>query len=132
MYDNLRSIHNDSQELLNMVRRDTAELGNALVEEGVISEDNWDVRDPKIKIKSKSLARLERMSRGLEEIDDKLQALETVTSTLLSIAQTAKEVKDNVDDLGKQLGDASTAFNTAREAAINALPDFNFDPGDLY
>lgn len=132
MYDNLRSIHNDSQELLNMVRRDTAELGNALVEEGVISEDNWDIRDPKVKIKSKSLIRLQRMNEGLEALDNKLEAIEQMTSTLLSIAQTAKEVKENVDQLGKQLGDANTAFKDTRDKAIEALPDFDFDIDDLF
>jgi len=132
MYDNLRSIHNDSQELLNMVRRDTAELGNALVEEGVISEDNWDIRDPKVKIKSKSLIRLQRMNEGLEALDNKLEAIEQMTSTLLSIAQTAKEVKENVDQLGKQLGDANTAFKDTRDKAIEALPDFDFDDLDLF
>lgn len=132
MYDNLRSIHNDSQELLNMVRRDTAELGNALVEEGVISEDNWDIRDPKVKIKSKSLVRLQRMNEGLEALDNKLEAIEQMTSTLLSIAQTAKEVKDNVDTLNTQLGDASKAFKSTRDEAIKALPDFDFGIDDLY
>ena len=131
-YNNLRSIHNDSQELLNMVRRDTAELGNALVEEGVISEDNWDVRDPKIKIKSKMLNRLDNMNRGLEEVDNKLEAIEQVTSTLLNIAQTAKEVRENVDSLNKELGDASKAFKDTRDKAIEALPDFDFDIDDLY
>lgn len=131
-YNNLRSIHNDSQELLNMVRRDTADLGNALVEEGVISEDNWDMRDPKIKIKSKVLNRLDNMNRGLEEVDNKLEAIEQVTSTLLNIAQTAKEVRENVDSLNKELSDASKAFKDTRDKAIEALPDFDFDIDDLY
>ena len=132
MYNNLRSIHNDSQELLNMVRRDTAELGNALVEEGVISEDNWDVRDPKLKIKSKMLNRLDRMNRGLEDLDNKLEAIEQLTSTLLNIANSAKEIRENTDKLGKDLSDANKAFKDTRDAAIEALPDFNFDIDDLF
>ena len=132
VYNNLRSIHSDSQELLNMVRRDTAELGNALVEEGVISEDNWDVRNPNIKLKSKSLGRLQRMNEGLEALDDKLQAIETVTATLLSIAESAKEIKDNVTTLNTELSSANTQFKSTRDAAIAALPDFNFDIDDLF
>jgi len=118
--------------LLNMVRRDTAELGNALVEEGVISEDNWDVRDPKLKIKSKMLNRLDRMNRGLEDLDNKLEAIEQLTSTLLNIANSAKEIRENTDKLGKDLSDANKAFKDTRDAAIEALPDFNFDIDDLF
>lgn len=132
VYNNLRSIHSDSQELLNMVRRDTAELGNALVEEGVISEDNWEVRDPKIKLKSKSLGRLQRMNEGLEALDNKLQAIEMVTATLLSIAESAKEIKDNVTTLNTELTSANTQFKTTRDLAIQALPDFGFDIDDLF
>ena len=132
LYNNLRSIHNDSQELLNMVRRDTAELGNALVEEGLISEDNWEARDPKIKIKSKSLARLANLTDNISALDDKLQAIETMTSTLLNITQTAKEIKDNITDLNKELGDANGKFKEARDKAIEALPDPIFDIDDLF
>ena len=132
VYNNLRSIHSDSQELLNMVRRDTAELGNALVEEGVISEDNWDVRNPNVKFKSKSLGRLQRMNEGLEALDNKLQAFETVTATLLSIAESAKEIKDNVTTLNEELGKANTTFKKTRDDAIKALPDFDFDIDDLF
>ena len=72
------------------------------------------------------------MNEGLEELDNKLEAIEQLTSTLLSIAQSAKEVKDNVDSLNTQLGDASKAFKDTRIKAIEALPDFNFSIDDLY
>ena len=132
VYQNLRSIHNDSQELLNQNRNYTAELGNALVDEGIVGENNWSYKDPNQKIKSKTLRRLDAMSRGLEGIDSKLQAVEMLTSSLLSIAQEAKEIKDNVDELGKAITDANNKAKADRNTAVEGLEIPNFNPFDFF
>lgn len=126
-YDNLRSIHNDSQELLNRVRKDTGELGNALLDEGLISEDNWEYRDTEKRVKSKSLLRLERMNQGLEALDTKLEALEQVTQLVLNITNTAKEIKENADAIGTAFKDADKAATLDRNAKVEGLevPNFN-------
>lgn len=126
-YDNLRSIHNDSQEILNRLRKDTGELGNALVDEGIISEDNWEYRDTDKRVKSKSLMRLERMNQGLEALDTKLEALEQVTQLVLNITNTAKEIKENADEIGKAFKDADKAATLDRNTKVEGLevPNFN-------
>ena len=126
-YDNLRSIHSDTQELLNRQRKDIGELGNALVDEGLISEDNWEYRDTDKRVKSKSLMKLERMNQGLEEFDNKLQALEQVTQLVLNITNTAKEIKENADEIGKAFKDADRAATLDRNARVEGLevPNFN-------
>ena len=131
-YNNLREIHNDSQELLNMARNYTAELGNALVDEGVISEDNWQHKDDKKKIKSKMLGKLERMGQGLEQLDNKLEAIEQVTSLLLNITNTAKEIKENIEAIDKGVQDANAAAKKDRDASNEGvnLPNFSLD--DLF
>lgn len=131
-FNNLREIHNDSQELLNLVRSDTAELGNALVDEGLIGEDNWEYKDPKKKIKSKALGRLQRMGQGLEALDNKLEAIEQVTSTLLNIANTAKEIKDNTEEINKAFTEANKAAQLDRNAKIEGVELPNFSLEDLF
>jgi len=131
-FNNLREIHNDSQELLNMARNYTAELGNALVDEGLISEDNWDYKDPKQKIKSKGINRLERMAQGLEVVDNSLQAIEQVTATLRNITQTANEIKENAEAINKAVSDANKAAETDRNAKIEGLELPNFSLDDLF
>ena len=126
-YDNLRSIHSDTQELLNRQRKDIGELGNALVDEGLISEENWEYRDTDKRVKSKSLMRLERMNQGLEALDTKLEALEQVTQLVLNITNTAKEIKENADEIGKAFKDADKAATLDRNAKVEGLevPNFN-------
>lgn len=131
-YNNLREIHNDSQELLNMARNYTAELGNALVDEGVISEDNWQHKDDKKRIKSKVLGKLERMGQGLEQLDNKLEAIEQVTSLLLNITNTAKEIKENIEAIDKGVKDANEAAKKDRDAKIEGLELPNFSLEDLF
>lgn len=130
-YDNLRSIHNDSQELLNRVRKDTGDLGNALLDEGLISEDNWEYRDTEKRVKSKSLMRLERMNQGLEALDTKLEALEQVTQLVLNITNTAKEIKENADAIGTAFKDADKAATLDRSAKVEGLEVPNFNPADF-
>lgn len=131
-YHNTREILNDSQELLNSARNYTAELGNALVDEGIISEDNWDYKDPKSKIKSKIFNKLERMGQGLEELSNKLEALEQVTATLLNITNTAKEIKENIEGIGKGIKDANEAAKKDRNAKIEGIDLPNFSLEDLF
>lgn len=131
-WSNTREIFNDTQELMNSARNYTAQLGNALVDEGVISEDNWDYKDPKHKIKSKQLDRLTRMSQGLETIDNGLQAIEQVTATLRNITQTANEIKENIDAVEKAVGEANKAAVADRNAKIEGLELPNFSLEDLF
>lgn len=131
-FDNLRQIHNDSQELLNMARNYTAQLGNALVDEGIISEDNWEYKDPNKKIKSKGINRLDQIGRGLAAVDDSLQAIETVTATLLNITQSANEIKENVDAINKGIDDANKAAIARRAAEGEGIDLPNFSLDDLF
>lgn len=131
-YNNLRELHNDAQELLNMTRNYTAELGNALVDEGVISEENWQHKDDKKKIKSKVLGKLQRMGQGLEDLDNKLEAIEQVTSLLLNITNTAKEIKENIEAIDKGVKDANDAAKKDRDAKIEGLELPNFSLDDIF
>ena len=115
-----------------MARNYTAELGNALVDEGLISEDNWEYKDPEHKEKSKTIGKLDRIGRGLEAVDESLQALEEVTSTLLNITQTANEIKENVDAINKGVSDANKAAKADREAKIEGIDLPNFSLDDLF
>jgi hypothetical protein len=131
-FNNLRQIHNDSQELLNMARNYTAQLGNALADEGIISEDNWDYKNPDEKFKSSQLNRLEKMSRGLEVIDNSLQAIEQVTATLLSITQTANEIKENAEAIQTAVNSANATARQDRDKAIERLQLSNFSLDDIF
>lgn len=128
-FDNVRNIANDTQELMNGARNLTAGLGNALLNEGIISEDNWEVQDEKVKIKSKGIGKLERIGRGLQIADDSLEAIEQVTSTLRNITETANEIKENVNAIDTAIKTANTAAKTDRDAKEEGLelPNFSLD-----
>lgn len=130
--DNVRELTNDVQELANININQTAELGNALVDEGVISEENWEHKDPKKKIKSKSLGKLQRMGQGIEALDNKLEAIEMVTSTVLNITNTAKEIKENIDEIEKAVDAANKAAKKDRDAKIEGLELPNFSLDDIF
>ena len=131
-FNNSREIMNDTQELMNSARNYTAQLGNALVDEGLISEDNWDYKDPNHKTKSKSLNRLNRMAQGLETVEDSLEAIEQVTATLRNITETANEIKENIEGIEKGINDANKAAQTDRDAKIEGLDLPNFSLDDLF
>lgn len=130
--NNVRELTNDVQELANINIKQTAELGNALVDEGVISEDNWEHKDPKKKIKSKSLRKLQRMGQGIEALDNKLEAIEMVTATVLNITNTAKEIKENIDEIEKAVDEANKAAKKDRDAKIEGLELPNFSLDDIF
>lgn len=125
-YNNVRSIMNDSQEIMNTTNNWVAQLGNGLQDEGLIGEDNWKPKPDNLKLRSPMLGKLNDFANGVNVAVEALEAVESVTSQLLSIVQTANEIKENVTTISTAVSSGVTAATTLRDNAVEAidLPDF--------
>lgn len=131
VFGNVRDIFSETQEIQNTTNRWVGELGNALQDEGVIGEDNWDTKDPKFKIRGKYFDRLNRIAEGLQSVESVFEDLNQVTGSARNIVQTANEIKENVSAVEKAVDEANKAAKADREAKIEGLELPNFSLADF-
>ncbi len=132
VWNHLQQITNDTQQLCNQARNYTAQLGNALQDEGVISEDNWDYRDSNRNINSPHMGKIQRMADGLQAVDQGLQAINMVTQTFVNIIENGQQIKTNFDTIGTELETANRAAKSLRDAAVENANLPTFDLEDLF
>ncbi len=134
LLSNVQNIIGETQNIQSVTSDWVRELGDALRDDGVISENNWEPKPEKYRFQSQRLGKLERMSQGIEKINNALQAIEEITSSVKDIVDTGNEIKENFEALDKQLGAAKTAASNVYDAGLksinDALPDFDTD--DLF
>ena len=132
VFGNMRDIFDETSQIQEVTKNWVAELGNGLQDEGLIGEDNWNVKDPKKSIKGKYFARLQRIADGLEQVENVAEDLEQITSSARNIVETANEIKENTTAISKAVTDANKAAKADRDAKEEGLELPNFSLEDLF
>ncbi len=132
VFGNIRDIFDETSQIQEVTRNWVAELGNGLQDEGVIGEDNWNVKDPTKQIKGKYFARLQRIAEGLEQVENVAEDLEQITSSARNIVETANEIKENTTAISTAVSEANKAAKLDRDAKEEGLELPNFSLEDLF
>ncbi len=132
VFGNIRDIFDETSQIQEVTKNWVAELGNGLQDEGLIGENNCDVKDPKKSIKGKYFARLQRIAEGLEQVENVAEDLAQITSSACNIVETANEIKENTATISKAVNDANKAAKLDREAKEEGLELPNFSLEDLF
>lgn len=132
VFGNVRDIFEETNQINHITSNWVAELGNGLTDEGIISEDNWDYKDPDQKPKGKYFGRLQNIADGVEKVENVFEDLEQVTGSVRSIVETANEIKENTTAINKAIADANKAAKADRDAKEEGLEIPNFSVEDLF
>jgi hypothetical protein len=131
-FGNVRDIIEETNNINQTATRYTAQLGNALQDEGLISEDNWDYKDPSHKAKTKFGRWAERVRDGLEIVENGFEELESVTGSVRSSVDSANETIENISEIDKAIDKANEDAKKDRETKEEGLEIPNFALGDLF
>lgn len=132
VFGNVRDIVDETQNIQYTTNNWVAQLGNGLQDEGLIGEDNWDYKDPNQRPKGKYFRKLQRITEGLESIENVFEDLEQVTSSARSIVDSANEIKENTETINKAISEANKAAAEDRAAKEEGLELPNFSLEDLF
>lgn len=129
---NVQSIIGDTQNIQNITNGWVAQLGNALQNEGLIGEDNWQQKPEDPKFKSSKLAKIQQMAEGIQEIDTALQSINAVTQSLLNVVQQGNEIKKNLSELDTEKNKAIETAMKVHQDLVDKIELPLFDTDDLF
>lgn len=129
--DNVRQMGSNISDSVQIVGSWTAELGNGLVEEGILGEDNWKYKPEDPKIKGGIFGKIDKFNNTVGELDDKLNSILQVTQNIRDIVETANQIKQETSEIRTALSQAIATSEEDRQKILDQLPDVNFDWTDL-
>lgn len=132
MFGQVRDLVQETGEIQQTTANWVAELGNALVNEGSIGEENWDIKDEDQKPRGKHFGRLARIAEGIEQVENVFEDLEQISQSARSIVETANELKANTAVIKTELDKANNKAKEDRDLKEEGIELPNFSLDDLY
>ncbi|MDJ0797884.1 MAG: hypothetical protein QNJ51_13890 [Calothrix sp. MO_167.B12] len=115
MFDSARSISE-------VAANNTGKIGNALKKAGAIYENAFDWMSEKTTAASTSQSKFDRILNGLQAIDEKASAFNSVTSNVVSIQENIKQFQEQRKEfdtnLQKAISDSSKSANNAKQQSL--------------
>ncbi|MBC1236183.1 hypothetical protein, partial [Nostoc sp. 2RC] len=104
---------------------------NALQDEGLISENNWDYSPENLKLKGGLFAKFGKLADGINIATEGLEAIESITSEIRSAVDSANQIKENAKEVDDGLKELFNQSKTKREEEVEALPAKSYSWEDL-
>jgi hypothetical protein len=130
----VNEIRNISSNIVDAVQTSaqwTGDLGNAMLDEGLIGENNWSYKPEKVVLRGGILNKIDRLNNGLEVAQNVVSAIQQVTSSVRDIAESANQIKTESSEISKLITEATTASTAQREQLIEAetspIPEFSWE-----
>ncbi|MBD2204941.1 hypothetical protein H6G33_04220 [Calothrix sp. FACHB-1219] len=129
--NNVRSIGGSIVSAVEQSARLTGKGFNAMQDEGLLSENNWDYTPENLKLKGGLYAKFGKLADGISVVTEGLQAIEAVTSEIRSAVDSANQIKQESKEIEDAIKEAIGQSKTERETAIEALPPKEYSWEDL-
>jgi ABC-type dipeptide/oligopeptide/nickel transport system ATPase component len=104
---------------------------NALQNDGLLSELNWNTAPEELNLKGGLYAKLDKLANGISVVTTGLQAIESITGEVRSAVDSANQIKTNATEIKTALSDLTAQKTGERDAEIEQLPALDFDYLDL-
>ncbi|MBL1199903.1 MAG: hypothetical protein FWK04_12645 [Nostoc sp. GBBB01] len=104
---------------------------NALQDEGLISENNWDYSPENLKLKGGLFAKFGKLADGINIATEGLEVIESITSEIRSAVDSANQIKENAKEVDDGLKELFNQSKTKREEEVEALPAKSYSWEDL-
>lgn len=117
----VRSIGSNIIDAVEQTARLTGKGFNAMQDEGLLSEDNWDYSPENLKLKGGLFAKLGKLSDGINVVGEGLQAIESVTSEVRSAVDSANQIKENAKEVDDGVKELTGQSKTKRDEEVTAL-----------
>ncbi|BAY78360.1 hypothetical protein NIES25_48340 [Nostoc linckia NIES-25] len=104
---------------------------NALQDEGLISESNWDYSPENLKLKGGLFAKFGKLADGINIATEGLEAIESITSEIRSAVDSANQIKENAKEVDDGLKELFNQSKNKREEEVEALPAKSYSWEDL-
>ncbi|WP_375497055.1 hypothetical protein [uncultured Nostoc sp.] len=104
---------------------------NAMQDEGLLSEANWDYSPESLKLKGGLFAKFGKLADGINIATEGLEAIESITSEIRSAVDSANQIKENAKEVDDGLKELFNQSKTKREEEVEALPAKNYSWEDL-
>jgi len=101
----VRSIMDSTQEVAQFTAESTGRIGNALKRAGVVFENSYKWMPEQVNGQNAFSRRFERITSGLENIEDAAGALQNVTGEILSAQEELSEIRENREGFEAALKD---------------------------
>ncbi|BAZ54346.1 hypothetical protein NIES4103_70310 (plasmid) [Nostoc sp. NIES-4103] len=125
----IRSIGSSLNDAISTTATLTGRGFNALQNDGILSDYNWEPTPENLRLKGGIYAKLGKLADGITIVGETLEAIESVTSEIRSAVESANQIKSNTiemeSEVKKLLGDETRK----RDEAIEAIqaPTFNYE-----
>lgn len=127
----VRSIGGNIIGAVEQTARLTGKGFNAMQDEGLLSESNWDYSPENLKLKGGLFAKFGKLADGINIATEGLEAIESITSEIRSAVDSANQIKENAKEVDDGLKELFTQSKTQREAEVEALPAKSYSWEDL-
>lgn len=123
----IRSIGGNIISAVEQTAKLTGKGFNALQDEGLISESNWDYSPENLKLKGGLFAKFGKLADGINIATEGLEAIESITSEIRSAVDSANEIKENAKEVDDGLKELFNQSKTKRDEEIEqiTIPSFS-------
>jgi hypothetical protein len=104
---------------------------NAMQDEGLLSESNWDYSPEALNLKGGLFAKFGKLANGINIATEGLEAIESITSEIRSAVDSANQIKENAKEVDDGLKELIGASKAKREQEVEALPPKSYSWEDL-
>ena len=104
---------------------------NAMQDEGLLSEANWDYSPERLKLKGGLFAKFGKLADGITIATEGLEAIESITSEVRSAVDSANQIKENAKEVDDGVKELFNQSKTKREEEVEALPPKTYSWEDL-
>lgn len=104
---------------------------NAMQDEGLLSESNWDYSPETLNLKGGLFAKFGKLANGISIATEGLEAIESITSEIRSAVDSANQIKENAKEVDDGLKELIGASKAKREEEVEALPPKTYSWEDL-
>ncbi|OCQ98962.1 hypothetical protein BCD64_23270 [Nostoc sp. MBR 210] len=125
----IRSIGSSLNDAISTTATLTGRGFNALQNDGILSDYNWEPTPENLRLKGGIYAKLGKLADGINVVGETLEAIESVTSEIRSAVESANQIKSNTAEMEaeikKLLGDETKKKD--EEIAALQVPTFNYE-----
>jgi hypothetical protein len=127
----LRNIGSSIVSAVEQTARLTGKGFNALQDEGILSELNWDYTPEDFKLRGGLYGKLGKVADGISIVTEGLEAIEAITSEIRSAVDSANQIKQESKEIEDSIKELIGQSKTKREEEVEALPAKSYSWEDL-
>ncbi|MBD2503130.1 hypothetical protein [Anabaena azotica] len=127
----IRSIGSSLNDAISTTATLTGRGFNALQNEGLIGEDNWNPTPETLRLKGGIFGKMGKLADGITVVGETLEAIESITSEIRSAVESANQIKQNTSEMEAEVKKLLGEETKKRDEEIEALPAKSFSWEDL-